>query len=86
MPVRWTATQTALPGHVDQTAATTSSTLNADRLMSGVTLRQTKISDSMLGTPAEARPRSESNSDSDDDDDNDDDDDSEVGVTALSTT
>ena len=83
LPIRWTAVTQAPPppgDMVDQTLAR-SSTLSADRLMSGVTLRQTKISDCMQpgaapAPPLPARPMPESNSDSDEDEDED----SEVGM------
>jgi len=66
-------------GVVDQAAR---STLNIDRLKSGVTLRQTKISDCMGGFQASVK----SNSDSDDDDDFDDDDDSDDNYREVSCT
>ena len=70
LPVRWTAAASSTMSSGD-VAQTTRSTLNVDRLRSGVTLRQTKISECMGGTKPAARPTS--------DEDDDDDEDTEVG-------
>ena len=75
LPGRRTGSTSA--GDVDQS---TRSTLNSDRLNSGVTLRQTKISE-CIGT-ARQRPAPASDTD-DDDDDDDDDSDTEVDMTGI---
>ena len=77
LPVRWTAADSAKmsSGDVEQS---TRSTWNVDRLKSGVTLRQPKISECMGGARPTARPIMHVDDDADDDDD-DDDTDIEVG-------
>jgi len=76
LPLRWTSAAAAAPGDVvDQS---TRSTLNVDRLKSGVTLRQTKISDILGGGGAAAALRPSPESSSDSDDASDDSDNSEV--------
>jgi len=82
LPLRWTsAAAAAAPGDVvDQS---TRSTLNVDRLKSGVTLRQTKISDILGGGGAAAALRPSPESSSDSDDASDDSDNSEVGMARI---
>ena len=68
LPVRWTGDDRS-SGDVQRTS---SSRLNVDRLRSGVTLRQTKISECIGGRRPTSRPTYDTDDDDDDDDDSDD--------------
>jgi len=74
LPARWTGSDS----WSRSSAGDVSATLNLDRLKSGVTLRQPKISECLEGTTRPAAVR-RPDWDHDDDDDDDDDTDSEVG-------
>ena len=74
LPVRWTGTDGSRMS-ADEVKQSARSALDVDRLKSGVTLRQTKISECLGGARLTARPASYAENDDDDDDD----DDTEVG-------